>query len=40
MYLQTVPGVVKTLVEGVTATNGVKLTDRIEGTALLKELSR
>jgi len=38
MYLDTVPTVVKKLADEVTAANGVKLTDRIEGTTALKDL--
>lgn len=40
MYLDTIPVVVKKLVEDVTAAKGVKLTDRIEETAALKERTR
>jgi hypothetical protein len=39
MYLDTVPAIVKKLVDDITATHGVKLTDRIEGTVALKELA-
>jgi hypothetical protein len=38
MYLDTIPAIVKTLVDDVTTANGVKLTDRIEGTAVIQEL--
>jgi len=40
MYLETVPAIVKKLVEDVTAATGVKLTGRIEGTPAVKELEQ